>query len=95
MPFAGYRNYYDASLSNQGTYGDYWSSSPYGDGNPDYARRIGLGMGVDASNGYYRTNGYSVRCFKNSYVAPTISYSLELHANGGVVAEDTLETDGE
>ena len=95
LPFAGIRDYSDASLSDQGSNGGYWSSSPDW-ASSKYARSLVL----DSSSAYanyndYRAYGYSVRCFKDSYVAPTISYSLELHANGGVVAEDTLETDGE
>ena len=94
LPFAGSRHYYDASLNYQGSYGYYWSSSP-GSASSDYARLLRLSSSnVRASNSYYRALGFSVRCFKDSYVAP-ISYTLELHANGGSVTTGTLETDNE
>ncbi len=95
LPFAGYRDYYDASVHYQGDYGYYWSSSPVVDFD-NTASFMNLSLYSFGSEWHVeRAYGYSVRCFKNTYEAPTISYSLELHANSGVVAEDTLETDSE
>ena len=76
MPFAGYRNYSDASLDNQESYGFYWSSS-YSSDYPGDARYLYL----DSSNVYAdgdgsRALGSSVRCFKDSYVAPDSSWTI-------------------
>ena len=95
LPFAGGRNYYGASLNGQGSYGYYWSSSP-SSASSNNARYLYLdSSSVYANDYYYRANGFSVRCFKDSCVAPSISYTLELHANGGSVTTGTLETDNE
>lgn len=76
MPFAGFRKYSDANTDRQSTYGYYWSSSPYSD-NPNYARYLRLNSsGVGANSYGFRTYGESVRCFKNSYVAPTSSWTV-------------------
>ena len=75
LPFAGRRNYSDASL-RQGSFGYFWSSSPDSAGS-NYARRLGLdSSNVYANNNSYRANGYSVRCFKDSYVASPESSNL-------------------
>lgn len=82
LPFAGSRNYDDASLNRKGSNGYYWSSSPYS-GSSISARYLNLGSSfVRAGSSRGRAYGYSVRCFKDSYVAP-ISYILEFNANGG------------
>ena len=81
LPMAGYRNYSDASLSNQGSFGLFWSSSPSSAGS-NYARRLGLDSSyVYANLSDYRAFGFSVRCFKDSSLAPN-TYTLELDANG-------------
>lgn len=73
MPYAGYRNNSDASLSDQGSYGYYWSSSA----SSSYARYLRLYLStVLADNDSRRVYGYSVRCFKNSYVAPDSSWTV-------------------
>lgn len=70
IPFAGHRNLSVAALYGQGTYGRFWSSSPYGSDYPDNARLLYLDpSGVRADNYYTRAYGCSVRCFKDSYVA--------------------------
>ena len=95
LPFAGSRNYLDASLGSQGSNGLYWSSSP-NSASSNYARNLNLdSSNVGADYNSIRAYGGSVRCFKDSYVAPSISYTLELHANGGSVTTGTLETDNE
>ena len=69
IPFAGYRNYPNASLFNQESYGYFWSSSPYS-ASSDGARFLYLASSrVSANNYYTRAYGHSVRCFKDSYVA--------------------------
>jgi len=77
MPFAGFRKYSSADLNIQGSSGFYWSSSPYGSNYPDCASRLYLdSSNVSANNNIYRAYGYTVRCFKNSYVAPDASWIL-------------------
>ena len=76
LPFAGYRSYSDASLSNQGSYGYYWSSSPYS-ADSYSARYLYLNSSYVLANYIYgRANGLSVRCFKDSYVASPESSNL-------------------
>ena len=83
LPIAGRRSYSDASLNNQGSNGIYWSSSP-NSASSNVARYLVLGSSnVVAGNGTYRAFGLSVRCFKDSYVAPTIYYSLTFDSQGG------------
>ncbi|MDR2415404.1 MAG: fibrobacter succinogenes major paralogous domain-containing protein [Candidatus Peribacteria bacterium] len=63
LPFAGYRSYGSASsVSDQGSYGYYWSSSP----DSPYACNLGLDSSY-VDMGYYdnRAYGFSVRCFKD------------------------------
>jgi len=77
MPFAGYRDFSTADLSDQGSDGYYWSSSPYGSDYPDSAHRLDL----DSSSVYAdyispRAYGFSVRCFKNSFEVPTSSWTV-------------------
>lgn len=75
MPFAGRRNRPDASLNNQGSYGYYWSSSP--DSANDYARSISLSSSsVSARSTSSRGVGFSIRCFKNEYIAPDSSWTV-------------------
>ena len=77
MPFAGYRYQSNAVLNGQGSNGYYWSSSPYGSANPNGARRLYLdSSNVNTNNNNTRANGFSVRCFKNSYVVPTSSWTV-------------------
>jgi uncharacterized protein (TIGR02145 family) len=67
LSFAGGRLNSDASLSHQGDYGYYWSSSPYGSDNPKNARNLNLNSSnVNADNNNNRSFGASVRCFKYS-----------------------------
>lgn len=76
LPFAGYRDSSDASLDLQGSYGLYWSSSPYSAGS-DRARLLSLNSSlVFADNDSLRADGLSVRCFKDSYVASPESSNL-------------------
>lgn len=66
MPIAGNRKYDDASPTYQGSYGNYWSSSPFLSGSND-ARSLSLDFSnVNANNNGDRALGFSVRCFKNT-----------------------------
>ena len=84
LPFAGIRNLSDAVLSNQGSYANYWSSSPsmmvdY----LNYARYLYMGAsGVFATSIKFRASGNSVRCFKNSTEAKA-TRTVTFNANGG------------
>ena len=80
LPFAGRRYDSSATLNAQGSNGDYWSSSPYGSDNPNYARNLNLNPSNVNANSYdYRAKGYSVRCFKDEYDMPpqpvTVTYN--------------------
>jgi uncharacterized protein (TIGR02145 family) len=61
LPAAGFRNY-DGTLYLQGSYGDYWSSSPYSSN--VYHLYFSLG-GVSPAYSSARVYGFSVRCLKN------------------------------
>ncbi len=93
IPFVGTRSF--NSTAYAGTYGNYWSSSP--DDNANNARNFSL----DADSLYadydsYRANGYSVRCFKNSYIKPPQSFTLtfDADANGWITTTWSVEVDG-
>ncbi len=59
---AGNRNNSDGSLNNQGSNGNYWSSSPNGTN----ANNLNFNSGsVNPANNNNRANGLSVRCIKN------------------------------
>ena len=77
IPFAGLRNYSNASLNRQGSRGYYWSSSPYGSDYPNNARYLRLSSSnVNANNNSIRADGFSVRCFKDSFEVPTSSWTV-------------------
>jgi uncharacterized protein (TIGR02145 family) len=58
---AGNRNN-DGTLNNQGSNGNYWSSSP--NSNNAYNLNFNSG-GVNPANNNNRVNGFSVRCLKH------------------------------
>ncbi|MDR3117941.1 MAG: fimbrillin family protein [Mediterranea sp.] len=61
-PAAGYRYDSSGSLSDVGTYGLYWSASPYSSAS-SYASGLHFSSGsVYVGNSYYRATGLSVRC---------------------------------
>jgi len=76
MPFAGGRNSYDASLINQSSYGNYWSSSPYLSQSTTALTLHLETSTVDVNYNVNCANGYPVRCFKDLYVAPTSSWTV-------------------
>ena len=58
---AGYRFYNNATLTNVGSYGGYWSSAVLG----TYASYMGFDRSNAGMISYYRASGRSVRCLKN------------------------------
>lgn len=77
MPLAGYRDYSPATISSQGSTGQYWSSSP----NSAESNRICY-LYLTSSrvsttySTYARAYSFSVRCFKNTYVTPDSSWTV-------------------
>jgi uncharacterized protein (TIGR02145 family) len=71
LPFslAGNRNYNNASLNNQGSNGNYWSSTVTGTN----AYNLNFNSGNANMNNNNRANGFSVRCLKDWYL-PFIFY---------------------
>lgn len=73
LPFAGYRIYSSAGVGNQGTYGDYWSSSR---SNANYAYCLYFdSFDISPQSDSRRSAGYSVRCFKDTPTVPTSSWT--------------------
>jgi uncharacterized protein (TIGR02145 family) len=61
-PAAGYRGHGSGALSLTGTYGYYWSASPYSSSS-NYASTLRFNSGyVNVSNSSGRAYGFSVRC---------------------------------
>lgn len=76
MPFAGYRDYLSAFILDQGSDGYYWSSSPYSAGSI-FARTLFLNSSnVYANYSHNHANGFSVRCFKDSYTTPDSTWTV-------------------
>ena len=64
LPFAGYRYHSSAGVSGQGTDASYWSSTAY---SADIAYYLSFySAGLNPQLGGYRSDGFFVRCFKNS-----------------------------
>ena len=63
LPFAGFRSRWDSSIYNQGSYGYYWSSTRSNEHHAYYL--LFNSSDIYPQRSYYRSNGYSVRCFKN------------------------------
>ena len=61
LPSAGYRSPGSGGLTNQGTRGDYWSSSVSG----TLARNLLFNSTAAYTRNYGRANGFTVRCLKN------------------------------
>lgn len=65
LPFSGYRVTSTGQFSSQGTYGYYWSSSPYSSYLPyAYFANFYVWGGIIANN-TNRAYGFSLRCLKN------------------------------
>ena len=78
MPFAGYRSRSSAGIGSQGSNGRYWSSSPSESStNHNNARYLWISSSsVGANYSDPRTQGQSVRCFKDSFELPTSSWTV-------------------
>ena len=62
-PAAGHRNYRGSSINDKGSYGYYWSASPYNNtSNGASSLYFNFGGGIDWSDFAYRAHGFSVRC---------------------------------
>jgi len=61
LPAAGYRYDSDGTLSYVGSYGDYWSSTPY-PGSSEDAYGMYFRSEVASTSYYWRSLGFSVRC---------------------------------
>ena len=61
IPSAGNRNRINGLLNNQGTNGNYWSSTVSGTN----ARNLNFNSTVANTNNNNRANGFSVRCLKD------------------------------
>lgn len=73
LPFAGSRIISSAGVDGQGTYGEYWSSSR---SNANNAYNLYFNSTTILPQYHFRrANGFSVRCFKNSAVIPTSSWT--------------------
>ncbi len=71
---AGNRNWSNGNMNNQGTNGNYWSSSP----NTTNGYNLNFNASnINPSNNNNRANGYSVRCFKN-YTKSEDRFNLSL-----------------
>ncbi len=60
MPAAGYRNYTNGAVTNQGTNGQGWSSTPYSESYGLYLDFNTNRVNPVNSNNY--SNGFTVRC---------------------------------
>lgn len=74
MPKNGMRNYTNAEVYNLGSYGQYWSSTPYGASNAYY-------LDFGSSYIYPQTNvnrayGYVIRPFYNEWIAPNWGWQV-------------------
>ena len=77
MPLAGYRDSSNSGVIFQTDYAYYWSSSPRGGSNLEYAWYLFFNSSyVDPSDILGRACGLSVRCFKNEYVAPDSTWTV-------------------
>ena len=80
LPPAGYRYYYYANVSSVGSYGYYWSSTPFNANNAYLLNFSSYYINPQYNNN--RANGFSVRCFND--FPTTITFDL----NGGYWTED-------
>jgi len=84
LPLAGYRNFPEATLTNHGNLGFYWSSSPdIATSNSAHYLYLYL-SNVNASYNNSRAYGSSIRCFKDSSKAPE-TLTLTFNANSGTL----------
>ena len=73
MPMAGCRDYNDATVTNAGSLGYYWSSTPSSINNAFLLRFGPSDFHPQVTS--IRAIGLSVRCFKDVPVMPTASWT--------------------
>ena len=61
MPMAGNRNNFDGTVNNEGSNGNYWSSTVNGTN----SWNLNFNSGNANMNNNNRANGFSVRCLKD------------------------------
>lgn len=71
LPKAGMRSYQNSSIYNQGSAGNYWSSSR-GNNGVIYRTYFATTYGSESTDS--SADGFSVRCFKNSPQPVEITY---------------------
>ncbi|MFA5643469.1 MAG: FISUMP domain-containing protein, partial [Candidatus Paceibacterota bacterium] len=88
LPLAGHRRRGDAALSNRGSTGSYWSSSPSGTEASNLAFNSGVVTPAGIGN---RAYGFSVRCVKDDDAAAPIIPTIAL--TGAAIASPYTESD--
>ncbi len=73
MPFAGFRSGSNAVVGNQGTTAFYWSSTSSSASSAYYF--LASSTALEAQSAYYRADGNTIRCFKDSPVVPDNSWT--------------------
>ncbi len=74
LPAAGYRNYTSGAVTNQGTNGNWWSSTPYNGSN---GHNLNFNSNnVNPVNNSNSANGFSVRCVRSEFVALLLFFLL-------------------
>ena len=82
LPFAGSRYYSSSNVNSPGTYGLYWSSTAY---SADGAYNLAFNSSsLYPQDGYGRSYGFSVRCYKNS---PTLTLSFDSNWGTSVASQ--------
>ena len=82
IPFAGVRNYSDASLYSQGGWAYLWSSSPYSAGPNSHLFYL-RPNDLYAYSHYYRAYAFPVRCFYDSYQTDPSIMTVSFDTDGG------------
>ena len=90
MPFAGSRDSSTSNVYNQGSYGRYWASTAYSAG---YAYNLYFrSASLSPQNWNTRAYGFSVRCFRNSPLQPSSSWTtIYAWSNGSWIYHNSTE----
>lgn len=75
LPFAGRRNWTDASVYNQNSFGTYWTSAPTSGYYYESQCLSIYSSTVDANYSNSRSHANSIRWFKDEYVVPVENWS--------------------
>ena len=76
LPMAGRRNYNTPNFSSRGTYGHYWASTPHSDVKNAHCFFFGASYPITTQSYGRRAYGCPIRCFKDSSVVPTSSWTV-------------------